>query len=112
MVFQEQPPYIMFVLLVVSPASVSLSLPLCPKRASTGDTAWKLETGNQHPRRFCQKPLESDRGVATHDPDLAAKCMLYCFLSGMVALRAAGNMLAPPPSLSKNNTKCSRGSRA
>ena len=46
MVFQEQPPDIMFVLLCVSPASVSLSLPLCPKRASTGDTAWKLETGN------------------------------------------------------------------
>ena len=66
----------------------------------------------QHPRRPCQKPLESDRGVAADDPDSAAKCMLYCFLTGMVALRTAGNMLAPLPSLSKNNTKCSRGSRA
>ena len=33
----------------------------------------------QHPRRPCQKPLESDRGVAADDPDSAAKCMLYCF---------------------------------
>ena len=33
----------------------------------------------QHPRRPCRKTLESDRGVATHDPDFAAKCMLHCF---------------------------------
>eukprot|EP00959_Pyramimonas_sp_CCMP1952_P403863 8462697-Pyramimonas_sp.AAC.1 len=46
-----------------------------------------------HPRRPCQKPLVSDRGVAAHDPDLAARCIL-CW---MVALRAAaGNVLTPP----------------
>ena len=66
----------------------------------------------QHPRRPFQKPLDRDHGVAARDPDLAAKCILYCFSAGMVAVHTAGNMLAPPPSLSKNNTKCSRGSRA
>ena len=66
----------------------------------------------QHPRRPFQKPLDRDHGVATRDPDLAAKCILYCFSAGMVAVHTAGNMLAPPPSLSKNNTRCSRGSRA
>ena len=58
----------------------------------------------------CQKPLHRDRGVAARDPYLAAKCSLYCFLTGMAASRTAGNMLAPPPSLSNSNTKCSRGS--
>ena len=66
----------------------------------------------QHPRRPFQKPLDRDHRVAARDPDLAAKCILYCFSVGMVAVHTAGNMLAPPPSLSKNNTKCSRGSRA
>ena len=66
----------------------------------------------QHPRRPFQKPLDRDHGVAARDPDLAAKCILYCFSTGMAALHTAGNMQAPPPSLSKTNTKCSRGSRA
>ena len=60
----------------------------------------------------CQKPLHRDRGVAARGPGLAAKCNLYCCLTGVKALRTAGNMLAPPPSPSKNNSKCSRGSRA
>ena len=38
--------------------------------------------------------------MAARDPDLAAKCILYCFSAGMVAVHTAGNMLAPPPSLS------------
>eukprot|EP00959_Pyramimonas_sp_CCMP1952_P139079 2911406-Pyramimonas_sp.AAC.1 len=39
-------------------------------------------------------PLDSDRGVAARGPDLAARCVFL--LSGIVALRAAGNMLIPP----------------
>eukprot|EP00959_Pyramimonas_sp_CCMP1952_P108121 2260319-Pyramimonas_sp.AAC.1 len=28
----------------------------------------------------CQPPMDSDRGLAAHDPDLAPKCMMhYCF---------------------------------
>ena len=50
----------------------------------------------------------------------AAECTLYCFLIGLAwggdgigpGPRAAGNMRAPPPSLSKNNTKRSQGARA
>ena len=50
-----------------------------------------------------QKPLDRDNGVAARDPDLAAKCILYCVSIGMVAVHTAGNMLAPPPSLSITN---------
>jgi hypothetical protein len=99
----------------VGPSPPSLSKTSAQSRRGAHHGVWWACTQQaicQHPRRPCQKPLESDRVVAAYDPDSAAKCMLYCFLTGMVALRAAGNMLAPPPSLSKNNTKCSRGSRA
>ena len=36
----------------------------------------------------------------------------FVFLTGMVGLRAASNVTAPPPSLSKTNAKRSRGVRA
>eukprot|EP00959_Pyramimonas_sp_CCMP1952_P435884 9127454-Pyramimonas_sp.AAC.1 len=31
------------------------------------------------PRRPCQQQLDTDRGVAVYDPNLAARCMLYGF---------------------------------
>ena len=65
----------------------------------------------RHPCRLCQKPMQSGRGAPAHAPDLEARC-IFCFLSGMVGLRAASNMTAPPPSLSKANAKWSRGARA
>eukprot|EP00959_Pyramimonas_sp_CCMP1952_P302249 6324036-Pyramimonas_sp.AAC.1 len=44
-----------------------------------------LRTAGHAPplRRPCQQPLDSDRGMAAHDPVLAARCMLHCLLSGM-----------------------------
>ena len=32
-----------------------------------------------HPRRPCQKPIQSVRGAHEHDPRLGPKCILYCF---------------------------------
>eukprot|EP00959_Pyramimonas_sp_CCMP1952_P033630 706471-Pyramimonas_sp.AAC.1 len=57
----------------------------CPSLCLVG-----LRTAGHAPPPL-SKPVGNDRGIAAHAPDLAAKCMLYCVLSGMVALRAAGN---------------------
>eukprot|EP00959_Pyramimonas_sp_CCMP1952_P193633 4049139-Pyramimonas_sp.AAC.1 len=46
--------------------------------------------------------MDGDRGVAAYDPDLAATCVLI--LIQMVALRAAGSVMAPPPSMSQSKT--------
>ena len=69
----------------MSPPPPSLSKTSAQSRRGAHHGVWWACTQQaicQHPRRPCQKPLESDRGAATHEPDLAAKCMLYCFCQG------------------------------
>eukprot|EP00959_Pyramimonas_sp_CCMP1952_P242868 5076612-Pyramimonas_sp.AAC.1 len=55
-----------------------------------------------------KKPLDSDRGMAAHDPDLAARCMLYCRGGSPAHTREYADT---PAVLVKSDTKCSRASR-